>query len=697
MPANRITPASRNLATLFNAGSLGTLSDRDLLSCFQSDPGATGHEAFRILVERHGPMVLGLCRSLVRDQHEAEDAFQATFLVLVRKAASIERRDTVAPWLYGVASRVARRARIRLLRRQQREVPVTVEVPVRDQGTSDGFSTEQLLHQEIARLPDSFRRPVVLCCLEGLSYDQAAQALGLNEPTLRGRLERARKRLTTRLRAGGLPAVIAGPALESIRGGMPPLPSTLIESTVQFSTRWSAVTGLLSGGAVVPTSISALAQGVIQSMFIQTIRVAALGLVAAGAIGTILLAQQANGRLPHGGASAVEATDGARAEGSRILDDPAKEGAAEATSRAGNVQATNLERPAGHVTTLDYDTKEVQVSIDRHMGARSRMKFTIFESRQPGAPKSKPKGNIELTSVGDTSSRARIIKTDNPIEPIRVGDVVYSPAWSPNRPSRFALLGRIDIDRDSKDDREELKQMIQEAGGNVEFDLPPVEVGKEKGELSPRIDWYVTDARPPLRGPLVEPEARVGEVIKEARLNSIRPMTIDTLLAYLGNDMNAPAPAQEDRAKADKAERTRLQHEAVRRAPTEQKNARIRQKLDSVIDVVYPEGGNLEVLLKHIKKVTTDENYPGIPIYVDPFGLSDVNKSMSTAVALDFKQQPIRSVLHYSLRQLGLSYDVRDGFLMISSRTGILENRVEEIDRKLDRVLEILQRQAPAK
>ena len=114
MVMKRAFAGSRSLVALFDSGSLGTQSDRDLLECFQTDPGAIGQEAFRILVERHGPMVLGLCRSVVRDQHEAEDAFQATFLVLVRKAASIERRDTLGPWLHGVAAKVARRARNRL-------------------------------------------------------------------------------------------------------------------------------------------------------------------------------------------------------------------------------------------------------------------------------------------------------------------------------------------------------------------------------------------------------------------------------------------------------------------------------------------------------------------------------------------------------------------------------------------------------
>jgi hypothetical protein len=100
---------SRSLGTLFRFGALGSLSDRELLECVLARPGSESEEAFRVLVERHGPMVLGLCRSLIKDAHDAEDAFQATFLVLARKASSIRRRDTIGPWLYGVAGRVARR------------------------------------------------------------------------------------------------------------------------------------------------------------------------------------------------------------------------------------------------------------------------------------------------------------------------------------------------------------------------------------------------------------------------------------------------------------------------------------------------------------------------------------------------------------------------------------------------------------
>ena len=153
----------------------------------------------------------------------------------------------------------------------------------------------------------------------------------------------------------------------------------------------------------------------------------------------------------------------------------------------------------GEVSYVDYETGEVLVGITQGMGARPHMKFTVFVAHAPNIPAEKPKGTIELISVNDKYSQARILKTNSSINPIRVGDIVYSPAWAPNRPTRFALMGKIDVNRDSIDDRDELKRMIEEAGGVIDFDLPPPDVGQETGVLSPRIDWYVIDARGPLR------------------------------------------------------------------------------------------------------------------------------------------------------------------------------------------------------
>jgi hypothetical protein len=210
-----------------------------------------------------------------------------------------------------------------------------------------------------------------------------------------------------------------------------------------------------------------------------------------------------------------------------------------------------LDRPDGYVTYVDYERREVLVNLTRRQGARPQMKMTIFDAASPGIPTERPKGNVELVSIGEQFSAARIIKTFKATDPIRVGDIVYSAAWSPNQPMRFALIGKIDVNRDGRDDRAELIRMIQEAGGSVDFDLPPPDLGKETGSLSPRIDWYIIDERMPLRDTFsaktqaaeVAQDAldkRVGAVKKEARLNGIRPMTIERLLAFLGYDMATP-------------------------------------------------------------------------------------------------------------------------------------------------------------
>ena len=293
MDTDRTQDAWRSLDTLLTVGTLGTLTDGQLLDCFRDRRDRAGQEAFRILVDRHGPMVLRLCQSLLRDPHEAEDAFQATFLVLVRKAESIRRRETIGPWLHGVASRVARRARFRSNRRHQLEVPVVVEIAAADSSVSEGRGLEQSLHEEIARLPESFRAPIVLCCLQGLSYDLAARRLGVSEPTLRGRLHRARKRLAACLQRRGIGAPLVARAIESAYIPPPALPSSMVESTVHFALRWSSITRLLVGADVIPESVTALAQGVIHAMFVQTIKMTGLAaLLTVGVVGTVVLAKQ---------------------------------------------------------------------------------------------------------------------------------------------------------------------------------------------------------------------------------------------------------------------------------------------------------------------------------------------------------------------------------------------------------------------
>jgi RNA polymerase sigma factor (sigma-70 family) len=291
----------QSLNTLFATGALGVMTDPELLKRFRTDQGAGGQEAFRVLVERHGPMVLGVCRSLISDPHEAEDAFQATFLVLVRKGHAIWVRDSVGPWLYGVASRVARRARRRAIRRQKCQVGIVEDVAdVRSPGPAirtDELETQAAIHHEVAGLPVRLRDPVVLCAFEGLTYEAAARRLGVPEPTLRGRLGRARRRLATRLRERGIASAVTSlasrGAIEPFTLSTVPVPTALVTSTVQNSVWWSSVRGLVGAEHVIPASIAALARGVLRSMVVSTFHLVAIAsLVAAGVLASVVSAQQ---------------------------------------------------------------------------------------------------------------------------------------------------------------------------------------------------------------------------------------------------------------------------------------------------------------------------------------------------------------------------------------------------------------------
>jgi RNA polymerase sigma factor (sigma-70 family) len=304
MAARRTAAIGKSLDTLFRVGALGSLSDGELLECMLSRRNSDCDPAFRALVERHGPMVLGLCRTIVKNPHDAEDAFQATFLVLVRKATSIRRRDNIGPWLHGVAARVARKARARTARRNQWERPLRDELPDRKDPNEGPGPNLILIHEEIARLPELLRAPLLLFCIEGMSYDAAARTLGVSEPTLRGRLHRARKRLARRLSGRRINVRGLGYALAPGRFPHPPVSSALVNSTVHIALQWSAITVLSSATVKVPNSIATLAQGVIRIMTFQTFKLPAAGLlVGTGLLGTVVLAQQRYGRDDDRGSS----------------------------------------------------------------------------------------------------------------------------------------------------------------------------------------------------------------------------------------------------------------------------------------------------------------------------------------------------------------------------------------------------------
>ena len=222
--------------------------------------------AFAALVRSHGPMVLGVCRRILRDPHDAEDAFQATFLVLARKADTIVPRESVANWLYGVAQRTALKARGIRVKRWMRERQVS-EMPEAAAASRDLWpEIEPILDQELGRLPEKYRTAIVLCGLEGRTQKEAAVRLGWTEGCVSMRLSRARKMLAQRLTRRGV-KVTSGTivALLTHNAASIGMSQTLFASTAKsaivFATGQSVAAGIIS------TPVAALTDGVLKSMF----------------------------------------------------------------------------------------------------------------------------------------------------------------------------------------------------------------------------------------------------------------------------------------------------------------------------------------------------------------------------------------------------------------------------------------------
>ena len=203
--ANRTTTMS-HLARALSAGDSEVRTDRDLLTRFVT---AGDQAAFAVLAARHAGMVLGVCRRAIPGAADAEDACQAVFLLLAQKAARIRWRASVAGWLYTAARRVARNARVSAERRARREARAAVPEAVSPVDAMTGRELSVVLDDELGRLPPRYRDPLLLCCLEGHTQDEAAARLGVPIETLRTRLKRGRKRLAAALTARGCDLGIA--------------------------------------------------------------------------------------------------------------------------------------------------------------------------------------------------------------------------------------------------------------------------------------------------------------------------------------------------------------------------------------------------------------------------------------------------------------------------------------------------------
>ena len=376
---------------LFGDGSASGMDAGELLRRFASDRDPV---ALEVLVARHGPMVLGVCRRVLGDRHASDDAFQATFLLLAKKAGAIRDPDRLGPWLHGVAHRVAVRARSDLARRNARERPGAEDLAMATPADEAGFDRLELraaLDEEVRRLPEKFRDPIVLCYLDGLTHDEAATRLRCPVGTVRSRLAAGRAKLRDRLArrgvevpSGALAAAISAEAVPAI------VSPVLLTSTVKAATAFAAgLTGATAAG-VVPAAVASLAEGVSTTMILSKIKLTA-GLALAGMM-----------TVGVGGVAAYQAGGSGRESKAEKVEKPADDlisnlkAQLEAARINAQQKTAEVERAKEEVVKSYKKFREIEGSLNEAQGR--------LEPSTPKVTADQPAGNKLLHQISETTS-----------------------------------------------------------------------------------------------------------------------------------------------------------------------------------------------------------------------------------------------------------------------------------------------------
>jgi RNA polymerase sigma factor (sigma-70 family) len=393
------------------------LSDVQLLRQYVSD---RDEAAFTALMHRHAAMVLGVCRRVLHQSHDAEDACQAAFLILARKATSIWKPKSVASWLHGVAFRIARKLRADLNRRSARTTSLFDEHAAGADGDFTWREIKIVLDEELQRLPATYGAPLVLCYLEGKTQDEAARQLGWTLPTLRGRLERARQRLRARLTRRGitLSAALLGGALTQ-SAGFAAVPARLVVATAKAGL--TVATGKSFETAALSPQVAALIQGALRAMLLTKLKITTIVLAALGILGSA-----AHVLTYHAGATAAQGawttngSDGGkcqdfdeRPDKPKALDQKnAKEaqgGQDKPVSELDQLKA-EIKKTANAIATIENQQKMLQIDLEL-LKARLEQLQRAMESPKgkelPGVKPPPPPLQGTITQVDD---KAKLVK-----------------------------------------------------------------------------------------------------------------------------------------------------------------------------------------------------------------------------------------------------------------------------------------------
>ncbi len=654
MTAGNHGAALRQLRTLLERGAVGQLSDAELIDRFLS---GNDDAAFAALVERHGPAVFRVCRRVLGDAEAAQDAFQATFLVLVRKAGSVRVRDSIGPWLVAVAYRTASGVRSAASRRK------TIERDAAEARAAAEPSDAELAQEvraEVDRLADRYRRPILLCYFAGLTHEGAARQLGCPVGTVRSRLAWGRKQLRERLVRRGLAPALAFGSLAATPGRAS-VPTTLLIQTARAASRSGSrrAAGAVSAQAVVQ------AERVVRGMFMTKLKgiAAALLTLALVATGGGVLAQQGDSDPRSARTDAQLKTGHATQEDTdKILQETVHR--VNWRSRQNPAQAVPKVRPDVELEMLLRAAREQEQAgnLDQALALTARMEEALRDWRTKLQP--------EANQVG-------LIPAHDYIKRIAVLPGERVEGYTDTISRRVGVLP---------------------GGGTPKTDMP-------KAKDAPRTDMPKAEEVPktgPLGGakPVQKPSDENDKLPPGAKPETAQPSPKDAQRAAApfpetttidfpaGNKMAAtsqerPRSSASRTAGANNAAATgrplltlddaqqaavRFQRENPFRTPRFT-GPQLAAELDKRKVSVH--GFGRMDLVPAIKALRTAHAGPDgpVPIYFDLKGPGGANAKLVSKVILDIEDLPLRQALKMVLDQAGLTFQVEDARIVITEAT----------------------------
>ena len=668
----------QQIGRLFLDGTAIGSSEGELLDRFVR---GRDESAFEALVARHGPMVLGVCRQLLRDPNDVDDAFQATFLVLVRKAATLRRCDLLGNWLYGVAMRVAMRARSQAARRMGRfgqQGAIEKLAAAEDLGDSPRSTATLLdpecapwLHQEVSYLPEKYRTPVVLCYFEGLTHDEAASRMGCPLGTVKGRLSRARDLLRRRLTRRGM--ALSATALASQLTA--PHAQAAVPAALEMSTTRAALAQISSAGtsfawgSSISIPVTALAEGVLHTMIWTQVKMTTGALCLAGtlAVGVVVGATQLTSGA--GGGDETQATAQASKANAGKGGSAGHPSGAAASKAEQSISPDLLSQISGTNRTF-----EMRLSRERNLSSADIDRMSEWSNLMMSADlvlatgdqdriaarkahRDRMKKLHEAVKTMPASAQNQTVSAQHAQEKLEEAESLLER--SDNAPDSTGMMMRAMIGMQSP-------ARMAEVGMKGSPGMGPAMKGDRPGFAGAGIasdgagTARETDGSP--SGGMAAPAGAAGQpgdIAGGAATGGMGgPGGRNSRALFLDIAANAPELAILDK---------------------NPRSVEVRKKLEEPISISFEGATPLDDVVKYIKQATTSKTYSGIPIYVDPYGRNnDADATMkSTVNHMELEGIPLKTTLRLMLKQVDLAYCVRDGVLIISSPEGILDELME--------------------